>query len=88
VNEILRRDLGNFTAEEYNARFVGGESPTDDDVSITWDGRRIDTVEKLIAFAAEIEQQRLDEAPLGDDERAARHAAREEERLAHGWDRR
>jgi hypothetical protein len=37
---------------------AGHEPPTDDDVSITIDGRRLDTPEKLIAFLHEINAQR------------------------------
>ena len=32
--------------------------PTSDDVSITLDGRRLDTKEKVLAFLAEIETER------------------------------
>lgn len=34
--------------------------PTDDDVSITLDGRRLDTKEKVLEFLAEIEQARAE----------------------------
>lgn len=33
-------------------------APTDDDVSITKDGRRLDTVEKVIEFFAELDAER------------------------------
>jgi hypothetical protein len=42
-----------------NAREIAGTSPpTDDDVSITADGRGLGTPEKLIAFVDEINAQR------------------------------
>ena len=37
---------------------AGTEPPTDDDVSITLDGRRLDTPDKVIAFIQEINAQR------------------------------
>ncbi|CAN5820136.1 hypothetical protein BH18ACT2_BH18ACT2_05830 [soil metagenome] len=37
---------------------VGTEPPTDDDVPITIDGRRLDTPEKVIAFIDEINERR------------------------------
>lgn len=37
---------------------AGNEPPTDDDVSITADGRRLDTPEKVIAFLVEINAER------------------------------
>ena len=36
-------------------------APTDDDVPITLDGRRLDTPEKVIAFLHEINEQRAAE---------------------------
>ena len=44
---------------------AGTTPPTDDDVSITADGRRLDTPEKLIAFIDEINAQRAAEQPAG-----------------------
>lgn len=54
---------GSFLCEftepgEMNRFFAGSLPPTDDDVSITFDGRRLDTVEKVLAFAAELEEIR------------------------------
>jgi hypothetical protein len=49
-----------------SAREIAGtEPPTDDEVPITLDGRRLDTPEKVIAFIDEINEQRA-----ADDERA------------------
>ena len=43
---------------------AGNKPPTDDDVSITRDGIRLDTPEKLIAFIGEINAQRAAEQHL------------------------
>lgn len=40
-------------------------SPTADDVSITWDGRRLDSKEKVLAFLAEIDTARSNGVTLG-----------------------
>ena len=40
--------------------------PTDDDVSITSDGRRLDTKEKVIEFFAELEAERSAAADADD----------------------
>jgi hypothetical protein len=45
------RDL---SREEFNEMFRGAPGPTDDDVSITGDGRRLDSKEAVIAFFAEL----------------------------------
>jgi hypothetical protein len=37
---------------------AGGRPPTDDDVPITRDGRRLDTPDKVIAFLEEINARR------------------------------
>lgn len=49
-----------MTGEEWVAAASrNNRPPTSDDVSITWDGRRLDTVEKVLAFLVEIEADRL-----------------------------
>jgi len=45
---------------------AGTEPPTDDDVPITLDGRRLDTPEKVIAFLEEINERRAADEPRGD----------------------
>lgn len=40
-------------------------SPTADDVSITWDGRRLDSKEKVLRFLAELEVARSNGLPVG-----------------------
>lgn len=44
---------------------AGSDPPTDDDVSITIDGRRLDTPEKVIAFIEEINAERAAQARDG-----------------------
>lgn len=39
-----------------SVRHAGPSTP--DDVSVTWDGRRLDTKDKILAFLAEIEADR------------------------------
>ena len=56
---MTRRVLGTYTAEEFNALFEGCPPATDDDVSITMDGRRLDTIDKARAFLAEIDAERI-----------------------------
>lgn len=47
-----------FTAGEFNARFRDAGPPTEDDVTITPDGRRLDTREAVLEFAAEVAAER------------------------------
>ena len=47
-----------YGRDEFNALFAGLQPPTDDDVSITADGRRLDTPEKVVAFLEEINAER------------------------------
>ncbi len=51
-----------YTKEQLNELFAGAEPPTDDDVSVTNDGRRLDTPEAVIAFFEEMKAARLAEA--------------------------
>lgn len=46
------------TAKEWSERWNGGGPPTDDDQSRTWDGRILDTKEKVLEFLAEVEEAR------------------------------
>ncbi|MCU1497707.1 MAG: hypothetical protein JWM47_1660 [Acidimicrobiales bacterium] len=52
-----------YTKAEFNELFAGAAPPTDDDVSITMDGRRLDSPEAVIAFFRELEAERLAEEP-------------------------
>ena len=47
-----------LTWEEWGEMTDGLPGPTDDDVSITTDGRRLDTAAKVIAFFAELDAER------------------------------
>ena len=48
-------DIRHWSVEEL---FADAGPPTDDDVSITADGRRLDSPDKVIAFLEEINQKR------------------------------
>lgn len=47
-----------LTWEEWGEMTRDLAPPTDDDVSITKDGRRLDTAEKVIEFFAELDAER------------------------------
>ncbi|MEO6120773.1 MAG: hypothetical protein ABIW46_04925 [Acidimicrobiales bacterium] len=44
---------------ELQARLAAGGPPTADDVSITTDGRRLDSKEAVLEFLAELEAERV-----------------------------
>ena len=50
-----------LTAEELFARVRNAPPPTDDDVTILWDGRRLDSKEKVLEWLAEIDVARAEE---------------------------
>lgn len=54
-----------LTFEELAEAVRSAPTPTADDVSITWDGRRLDTKEKVLAFVAELEAARANGLTLG-----------------------
>lgn len=54
-----------FEPGEFNELCRDARPPTDDDVSITNDGRRLDTAEKVIEFFAELEAERIAEDEAG-----------------------
>ncbi len=58
-----------LSADEFVARVRAGEPPTADDVSITLDGRRLDSKEAVLAWLAEVEADRAAgrRVPLDDD---------------------
>lgn len=86
MSDKPRRPIASYAPGEWNALLAGFPPPTDDEVSLTWDGRKLDTAEKVRAFIAEVEAMKAEEATLSDDERAERRAKREAVRLAHGYD--
>jgi len=51
-------DLRAWTSEELRETFSELRPPTHDDVSITADGRRLDSIEKVRAFLAELDDLR------------------------------
>lgn len=51
-----------MTAEELFERVRHAPPPTDDDVTILWDGRRLDSKEKVMEWLAEVEAARAEEA--------------------------
>lgn len=52
---VAERVVRRWTVDEF---FGDTEPPTDDDVPITIDGRRLDTPEKVIAYIDEINEAR------------------------------
>lgn len=53
MGRMTGRLLRAFEPGEFNELCLDARPPTDDDVSITSDGRRLDTAEKVIEFFAE-----------------------------------
>jgi hypothetical protein len=51
-----------MTAEELFERVRHARPPTDDDVTILWDGRRLDSKEKVLEWLVEVETARAEEA--------------------------
>lgn len=46
-------------SDEFIERVPAGGSPTDDNVSITMDGRCLDSKEAVLAWLAEVEEDRI-----------------------------
>ena len=59
-----------MSAEELFQRVRNAPPPTDDDVTMLWDGRRLDSKEKVLEWLAEIEAARGDEATAAPDAQA------------------
>jgi hypothetical protein len=53
--ETVRR---RFERDEFNALFADMDAATEDEVSITTDGRRLDSVEAVMAFVREVALER------------------------------
>jgi hypothetical protein len=53
------------TAEEGIERMRHARSPTPDDVSILWDGRRLDSREAVMEWLAEVDVKRAEETAGG-----------------------
>lgn len=58
-----------LTAEEWIERMKDADPPTADDVSILWDGRRLDSRQAVMAWLAEVEAKRAEEAAPGAESR-------------------
>jgi hypothetical protein len=56
-----------MTAEEWFERMRHAGPPTDDDVTILWDGRRLDSREAVMEWLAEVEAKRAEEAAAAAD---------------------
>ena len=56
-----------MTAEELFERVRHAPPPTDDDVTILWDGRRLDSKEKVLEWLAEVEAARVEESAAVSD---------------------
>jgi len=54
-----------LTFEELADALRSAPPPTADDVSITWDGRRLDSKEKVLRFLAELRAARRNGVALG-----------------------
>lgn len=54
-----------MTAEEWFEGMRHARPPTPDDVTITWDGRRLDSREAVMEWLAEVDAKRADEAADG-----------------------
>jgi hypothetical protein len=54
-----------LTFEELAEAVRNAPAPTADDVSITWDGRRLDSREKVVAFLAELDAARSSGVMVG-----------------------
>lgn len=51
-----------ITAEEWFERMRDAAPPTDDDVTMLWDGRRLDSREKVLEWLAEVDEKRREES--------------------------
>jgi hypothetical protein len=57
-----------MTAEEWFEGMRHAAPPTDDDVTILWDGRRLDSKEAVMEWIAEVEVARSEEAAAAADD--------------------
>lgn len=56
-----------MTAEEWFEGMRHAGPPTDDDVTILWDGRRLDSREAVMEWLAEVEAKRAEEVAAAAD---------------------
>ncbi|MHB2024433.1 MAG: hypothetical protein ACYCO3_14085 [Mycobacteriales bacterium] len=55
-----------MTAEEWFEGMRHAQPPSEDDVTITWDGRRLDSREAVMEWLAEVAMRRAEEAAGAD----------------------
>ena len=55
-----------MTAEDLFERVRNAPPPTDDDVTILWDGRRLESRQAVMEWLAEVEAKRAEEAAASD----------------------
>ncbi len=56
-----------MTAEEWFEGMRHAAPPTEDDVTILWDGRRLDSKEAVMEWHAEVDAKRAEEAAAAGD---------------------
>jgi hypothetical protein len=56
-----------MTAEEWFEGMRHAAPPTEDDVTILWDGRRLDSKEAVMEWLAEVDAKRAEEAAAAGD---------------------
>lgn len=56
-----------MSAEEWFEGMRNAAPPTDDDVTILWDGRRLDSREAVMEWLAEVDAKRAEEAAASND---------------------
>lgn len=54
-----------YDKAELDALFAGAAPPTDDDVSVTNDGRRLDSAEAVVAFFEAMKAERAESLGAG-----------------------
>ena len=59
-----------LTAEEWFERMRNAAPPADDDVTILWDGRRLDSRQKVLEWLAEVEASRAEGLSSGAHDRS------------------
>lgn len=62
--------MADFTAAQLSAMFEGGAPRTPDEVTITTDGRRLDSKEAVVQFFAELAAERAQAQSPGGGEHA------------------
>jgi hypothetical protein len=58
VDDSRLKGVRRYGRDEFNALFAGTRPATDDDVSITTDGRALDSVDAVLEFVRDVELER------------------------------